>query len=213
MTAAKPVRIEPREFGAPMAPSHPSADARRLLALRRSTSADLMAEPGPDGETLNAILEIAARVPDHRKLCPFRFLVFKGDARRAAGEILARRFTELSPDAAEERSAAEQRRFLRAPVVVLVVSRVDPGHKTPVWEQELSAGAACFNLLLAASAYGFAGNWITEWYGYDRKVLSEFGLAEGEKAAGFIYIGSAVEPPRERQRPTMAEIISEFRGT
>lgn len=213
MTGAKPERIIPPEFGAPMAPSHPSPEARRLLALRRSASADLMTAPGPDRDTLDSILEVAARVPDHRKLCPFRFVVFRDGARRAAGEILARRFVESFPEATAERAEAERQRLLRAPVIVLVVSRTDPDHKTPVWEQVLSAGAACFNLLLAASAYGFAGNWITEWYAYDRKVLSDFGLADGENAAGFIYIGTAAEPPRERQRPVMSQIVTEFTGS
>lgn len=210
MTSASPSRIAPPEFGAPMAPAHPSDEARRLLALRRSTSADLMAEPGPDPVTLDAMLEIAARVPDHRKICPFRFVVIRGDARARAGEILARRFRDLTPDATAERREAERTRFLRAPVIVLVVARIDPAHKTPEWEQMLSNGAVCFNLLLAASAYGFAANWITEWYSYDRETLTELGLAADEKASGFVYIGSAKEPPRERQRPLMAEIVTEF---
>ncbi len=210
MTNARPARIEPPEFGAAMAPAHPSEEARRLLALRRSTSADLMTEPGPDAKTLEAILEIAARVPDHRKISPFRFIIFRGDARTRAGEILARRFVESTPDATAERIKTERNRFLRAPVVVGVVARIDPGHKTPVWEQELTNGALCLNMLLAASAYGFGGNWITEWYAYDRNVLTDFGFTADEKSSGFIYIGSAKEPPRERQRPVMAEIVSEF---
>lgn len=210
MISASPSRIAPPEFGAPMAPAHPSEDARRLLALRRSTSADLMTEPGPDRETLDAMLEIAARVPDHRKICPFRFVVMRGEARARAGDILARRFAELTPDAIAERVEAERKRFLRAPVVVLVVARIDPAHKTPEWEQMLTNGAVCLNLLLAASAYGFATNWITEWYSYDRPTLTAIGLAADEKASGFVYIGSASEPPRERQRPAMAEIVTEF---
>lgn len=210
MISVSPSRIAPPEFGAPMAPAHPSEEARRLLALRRSTSADLMTGPGPDRETLDAMLEIAARVPDHRKICPFRFIIISGEARALAGAILARRFAELTPDAAAERVETERQRFLRAPVVVLVVARIDPAHKTPEWEQMLTNGAVCLSLLLAASAYGFAANWITEWYSYDRPTLTAIGLAPDEKASGFVYIGSASEPPRERQRPAMAEIVTEF---
>lgn len=169
-----------------------------------------MTEPGPDSETLDAMLEIAARVPDHRKICPFRFIVMRGDARARAGDILARRFAALTPEATAERVETEQKRLLRAPVVVLVAARIDPAHKTPEWEQMLTNGAVCLNLLLAASAYGFAANWITEWYSYDRQALTAFGLAPDEKASGFVYIGSASEPPRERQRPDMAEIVTEF---
>ncbi|MEK7266070.1 MAG: nitroreductase [Pseudomonadota bacterium] len=210
MTEGAPPKITPPEFGAPMAPAHPSEEARRLLALRRSTSADMMTEPGPDAATLDAILEIAARVPDHRKLCPFRFIIFRGDARARAGEILARRFAAMTPDAARDRIDAERKRFLRAPVVILVVARLDTAHKTPEWEQTLTNGAVCHNLTLAASAYGFGSNWITEWYAYDREVLTAFGLTPDEKASGFIYIGTASEPPRERQRPNMAEIVAAF---
>lgn len=210
MTADAGPRIAPPEFGAPMAPAHPSDGARRLLALRRSTSADLMTEPGPDAATLAAILEIAARVPDHRKICPFRFIVIRGEGRERAGAILAGRFSATAPDATGERIETERKRFLRAPVVIVVVARIDPGHKTPEWEQVLTNGAACLNLMLAASAYGFGANWITEWYAYDRQALAALGVAPDEKAAGFVYIGSATEPPRERQRPDMARIVSEF---
>lgn len=211
MTSGVAPKILPPEFGAPMEPAHPSEGARRLLALRRSTSADLMTEPGPDDPTLAAILEIAARVPDHRKIFPFRFIVIRGEARARAGAVLARRFAESTADATAERIEVERTRFLRAPVVILVAARIDPAHKTPEWEQVLTNGAVCFNLLLAASAYGFGANWITEWYAYDRPTLAAFGLAPGEKVSGFVYIGSAKEPPRERQRPVMAEIVSEFR--
>lgn len=203
-------RISPPEFGAPMAPAHPSCEARRLLALRRSLSPDLMQEPGPDPATLDAILEIAARVPDHRKLVPFRFLLIEGEARRRAGEILAARFCAENAQATDAQIEMERRRFLRAPVVVAVIARIDPHHKTPAWEQQLTNGAACFNLLCAASAHGFAGCWLTEWCSYDNGVAVALGLEPGERFAGFVYIGSAREDPRERQRPAMADIVRRF---
>lgn len=207
MTGPTP-RIVPPEFGTPMAPAHPSEEARRLLALRRSTSADLLQAPGPDDATLAAILEIAARVPDHRKLFPFRFIIIAGKAQEELGDVLAKRLMATTPHAESSRVEAERRRFLRAPVIVAVVARIDPNHKTPEWEQSLTNGAVCLNLLLAASAYGFAGNWLTEWYAYDETVHAALGLAKGERVSGFVYIGSAKEFPRERQRPTMADIVS-----
>lgn len=203
-------RIAPPEFGAPMAPAHPSSEARRLLALRRSLSPDLMTDPGPDDATLDAILEIAARVPDHRKLTPFRFLVFEGAARARAGDVLAARFSINSPGATEAQVETERRRFLRAPAVVAVIARIDPHHKTPEWEQMLTNGAVCLNLLCAASAHGFAACWLTEWYGYDAGVAEALGLGAGERFSGFVYIGSARENPRERQRPAMADIVRRF---
>ncbi len=204
------VRNSPPEFGTPMAPAHPSEEARRLLALRRSLSPDLMTDPGPDGASLDCILELAARVPDHRRVFPFRFLVIEGDARDRAGEILEARFAVNNPDATAAQTEVERRRFLRAPVVVAVIARIDPDHKTPEWEQTLTNGAVCYNLLCAASAHGFSGCWLTEWYSYDAGVAAALGLGAGERFSGFVYIGSAAEFPRERQRPVMADIVRRF---
>lgn len=204
------MRIPAPEFGEPLQPAHPSEAARRLLALRRSSSADRMTGPGPDPETLEAMLTIAARAPDHRRVFPFRFMIFEGEARLRAGDILAARFAATTPDATAEKIEVERNRFARAPVVVAVVARIDRAHRTPEWEQTLTNGAVCFNLLLAASAYGFAANWLTEWCAYDAGVMKGLGLKPDEKISGFIYIGSAAEPPRERLRPVMTDIVSRF---
>jgi nitroreductase len=209
MNGAK-LRIEPPEFGAPMAPAHPSEAARRLIALRRSSSADRMTGPGPDDATLAAILEMAARVPDHRKIFPFRFIVIAGEARARAGDTLARRFAATTPGGTAEQISVERNRFLRAPVVVAIVARIDKQHRTPEWEQTLTNGAVGLNMLLAASACGFAANWLTEWCAYDEGFRSALGLAAEERIAGFVYIGTATEPPRERQRPPMADLVSHY---
>lgn len=204
------VRIAPPEFGTPLPAARPSREARELLRLRRSTPADHLIEPGPDADQLYAILEIAARVPDHRRVCPYRFILFEGDNRRLAGDILKRVYQKNAPDAPPERLEIEKKRFLRAPVVVAVVSSVDPDHRTPEWEQILTAGAVCQNMLIAASAHGFAAQWITEWCAYDREALAAFGLKNRERVAGFIYIGTAKEPPHERQRPALDALVSRF---
>jgi nitroreductase len=204
------MKIAPPEFGEPLEPAHPCEQGRRLLALRRSSSADRMTGPGPDAETLEALLTIAARVPDHRRVYPFRFIIFEGDARLRAGEILAERFAATTPDATAEKIEAERNRFARAPVVIAVVARIDRAHRTPEWEQMLTNGAVCFNLLLAASAFGFAANWLTEWCAYDEEVLRGLGLKPDEKISGFVYIGRATDQPRERQRPVMSDMISHF---
>jgi nitroreductase len=203
-------RITPPAFGEELAPAQPSEAARRFLALRRSSSADQMGEPGPHGATLDAILEIAARAPDHRKMVPFRFIVFESEGRARAGDVLASAFVRANPDADEKLVAVERNRFLRAPVVVAVVARIDDAHRTPAWEQELCCGAVCYNLLLAANAHGFAGNWLTEWCAYDAHVAERLGLAAHERFAGFVYLGSAREAPRERQRPVMTEIVTRW---
>lgn len=200
----------PPEFGQKLPAAHPSDDTITLLRLRRSTAAELMTDPGPDAAELRSILQIASRVPDHRRVCPFRFIVFEGEGRAAAGEILARAFAANEPDAEAGRVEAERRRFLRAPVVVAVVSVIDRTHRTPEWEQMLTAGAVCQTMLIAASAHGFAAQWITEWYAYDRAVLTDFGLAPGERVAGYVYLGTAREWPLERQRPDLASLVRRF---
>ena len=193
-----------------MAPAHPSAEAGKMLRLRRSCPADMLREPGPSADTLQAILGIAARVPDHRRVTPFRFILFEGEARARFGAVLKEAFLADRPDATAKQADYEANRFLRAPVVVAAVSSVNPGHRTPEWEQVLCAGAACQNMLLAASAHGFAAQWLTEWYAYDDRVKGALGLGEDERIAGFVYIGTAAEDPKERARPVLSEIISRF---
>jgi nitroreductase len=198
------------ELGDEMPPAQPSAAAIDLLRLRRSTPADFMTGPGPDPEALEAILTIAARAPDHRRVVPFRFVVFEGDARARFGNVLKKAFLANEPGADEKRADYERNRFLRAPVVVAVVSSVDRNHRTPEWEQTLCAGAVCQNMLLAASAHGFAAQWITEWYAYDENVTSALGLSPLEMIAGFVYMGTAKENPKERARPDLSAITSRY---
>ncbi len=197
-------------FCAPLKANHPSIQMRDALFLRRSTQADMLQEPGPSSQVLRDILTIGARVPDHRRVCPFRFILFQGQTRAKAGDILANVFAQNNADASQKAIDKEKNRFLRAPVIVGVVSNVDETHKTPKWEQVLSVGAVCQNILLASSAHGFAAQWLTEWYSYDRIVLEAFGLKSNEKIAGFIYIGSAKEDPKERQRPDIDALISSY---
>lgn len=193
-----------------MAPAHPSAEAVRMLRLRRSCPADMLGGPGPDAETLETILAAAARVPDHRRVTPYRFIVFEGEARVRFGAVLKDAFLADRPDAEPKQADYEAGRFLRAPVVVAVVSSVNPAHRTPEWEQVLCAGAVCQNMLLAASAHGFAAQWLTEWYAYDERALEALGLRDHERIAGFVYIGTAKEDPRERARPALSDIVSRF---
>lgn len=187
-------------------------DALDLLATRRSIKPIELAGPAPSPAEIETLLTIAARVPDHGKLVPWRFIVFEADARLAAGRIIADAFLAEHPDAEAEQIEFERNRLARAPLVVAVVSRAAPHVKIPEWEQVLSAGAAAMNLVVAAHALGFAASWITEWYAYDRRVLAAFGLAPHEKIAGFVHIGRPVRPAEDRRRPILAEIVTRFRG-
>jgi nitroreductase len=185
-------------------------DTLSLLKQRRSVPPQFLAAPGPEGEQLDALLTIAARVPDHGKLVPWRFIVFAGPARERAGEVVARVFRERNPQANDEQVASERKRLLHAPVIVAVVSRARQHAKIPLWEQELSAGAVCMTMLTAASAMGYAGSWLTNWFSFDRTVLSAFGLAEDERIAGFVHLGTPTAPISDRDRPVMADIVSHF---
>ncbi len=183
-----------------------SETALNLLLARRSVVANKLGVPGPDAQQLRQILTAAARVPDHKKLVPWRFILFEGGARDAFGQVLADACKSNEPDAGETRLETEAGRFLRAPVVVAVISSPVDNPGAPEWEQVLSAGAACQNLLIAANAAGFSGQWITEWYAYDKQVCAALGLQESERVAGFVYIGTALEKPEERDRPNLDEI-------
>jgi nitroreductase len=188
-------------------------NALDLLKTRRSVKPIDLAGPEPSPAELETLLTIAARVPDHGKLVPWRFVVFQGDARLAAGESIAAHFKADHPDATADQVEFERRRLARAPLVVAVVSRAAPHVKIPEWEQVLSAGAAAMNLVHAAHALGFAASWITEWYAYDRRVLDALGLAPHERIVGFVHIGRAARGSGERDRPTLSEIVKHFPGS
>ena len=181
-----------------------------LLATRRSVAPVALSGPGPTAEELAALLKTAARVPDHGKLAPWRFIVFSGEARERAGAVSAAVFAQDNPNAPPERVAAEAKRLAHAPLVVAVVSRAAPHAKIPEWEQVLSAGAVCMNLSTAVNAMGFSCAWLTEWYGYDRRVLAQLGIEPQEKLAGFVHIGRAGVVPEDRIRPDMAQIVTHF---
>lgn len=182
------------------------------LQMRRSVSADKLGTPGPNEAELDTILRIAARVPDHKKLAPWRFIVIAGEARAALGERLANITAEREPEASEMRLDTERHRFLRSPVVIAVVSHTIYHPAAPEWEQILSAGAACMNLVHAAHALGYAAHWLTEWYAYDESARAAVGLDPKERVAGFIHIGTPQEPPQERDRPDLSAIVSYYQA-
>jgi nitroreductase len=178
-----------------------------FLLSRRSSKPALLAEPGPSAEQVRQILTAAARVPDHKKLVPWRFIVFEGDSRAAFGEKLAAVLpTEDRDPPSEVRLQTERERFIRAPIVIAVISRVALPEKVPEIEQMLSAGAACMNLCHAANALGFGTSWITEWYAFSAGIRDVLGLTHGEAVAGFIYIGTAAEEQPDRDRPDLDAI-------
>lgn len=203
--------IELPKNGEALEATEPSETVLGFLARRRSTLARAMTTPGPDKDQLGMILTLAARVPDHRKLSPWRFIIFEGAARAKFGTYLASKFHKDHPELAEDRIQFEGERFLRAPLIVAVVSSPqDCPRGTPKWEQELSAGAVCQNMLLAARASGFAAQWLTEWYAFDAQIAEDLGLSGKERIAGFVYMGTATEQPSERPRPDVEALTTRW---
>jgi len=187
-------------------------DALSLLRTRRSVKPIDLAGPGLTAAEVETLLTIASRVPDHGKLVPWRFIVFEGDGRLKAGDRIAAVFQADHPDAKPEHVETERTRLARAPLVIGVVSRAREHVKIPTWEQVLSAGAAAMNVVHATHALGYAANWMTEWYAYDRRVLDAFGLAGDERIAGFVHIGRAAQAPVDRPRPPLDQVATRFAG-
>ena len=169
-----------------------------------------MTAPGPSSAELDTILTIGARVPDHGKLAPWRFIVFEGDARSRAGDIIAGVFATKNPQATPAEIEIEKRRLTDAPLVIGLVSFTRPHPKVPAYEQELSAGASSMNIVTAAAALGYGACWLTGWFAFDRDVLDGLGLKPDEKLAGFIHIGTATKPSEDRPRPALADIVTRF---
>jgi nitroreductase len=181
-----------------------------LLLTRRSASAKAMRPPGPTPEQLTAILKAAVRVPDHGKLTPWRFLLIEGDARAVLGAILEARWRELHPSHGEETLAFVRSFFTRAPTIVAVISTAAPHAKIPEWEQVLSAGAVCQNMLIAAAALGVGAQWITDWCAYDAETTKALGLSGSEKVAGFVFFGAPAEPLADRPRPDPESLLTRW---
>ncbi len=177
-----------------------------LLETRRSAKPREMVGPGPSGEELERMLAIAAHVPDHGKLAPWRFVTVADDQREALAALLHQALDEEDPSAtAAHHEKAEQFAHNSGALVVLVSAPV-PDHKIPVWEQELSCGAAGMNLLHGAHALGYVAGWITGWAAYSPKVRAAF-CEPGERIAGFIFIGQPGAPLSERPRPELDAIV------
>jgi nitroreductase len=177
------------------------------LASRRSGKARELVAPGPDAATLENILQLAARTPDHGKLFPWRFVVIED--RDALAALLRRAFTAANPDARPVQIEAAIAPAFMSPTLVLLLHAPQPSAKIPEWEQQLSTGAVAMNLLHAAHAFGFAGNWITGWACYDVIIREEI-CAGDERIAGFFFIGSPSAALEERPRPDMAQIVRQW---
>ncbi len=193
------------EFGTPV-PQPAHTDVLNFLATRRSASAMSLSAPAPSGDEVTDLIRLAARVPDHGKLAPWRFIVLEGQAKTR----FAHRLQQLAESRGDTKAVAKLGKLKAPPLGIAVVSS-PRDHDVPTWEQQLSAGAVCTTLLYAAQALGYGANWITDWYAYDAEAQAILGLSKTESVAGFIFIGTAAEPPKERERPEIQSLISDWR--
>ncbi|HEX7851024.1 MAG TPA: nitroreductase [Sphingomonas sp.] len=182
-----------------------------LLSTRRSGKPRDLAAPGPDDAQLEQILEIAARTPDHGKLAPWRFVIVPADKRARLADVITNAYRAERPQASRLEIETLEQFATQAPVLVVVLSSPKADSHIPLWEQQLSAGAAGMNLLHAAHALGFAGGWLTGWAAYSDAVRDAFG-AEPERVAGFIFLGTPAKQLEERPRPDLQKIISNWQG-
>lgn len=182
-----------------------------LLATRRSGKPRDLIAPGPDADQLRQILEIAARTPDHGKLAPWRFVVVPEDRREELARVITDAYRAERPQAARLEIEALEQFASQAPTLIVLLSSPKPESHIPLWEQELSAGAAGMNLLHAAHAMGFAGGWLTGWAAYSDIVRDAFGAAP-ERIAGFIFLGTPAKQLEERPRPDLGKIVSNWRA-
>jgi nitroreductase len=185
-------------------------DAIEMLLTRRSVSVKDMTGPAPDAAELDIILRAATRVPDHGKLAPWRVKILRAEGQKKLGELAAARFKAANPDANEKQLTHERERFARAPLCLAVLLTPVESIKAPLWEQQLSTGAVCTNILHAAHALGYGGKWLTEWVAYDTEILKALGGKDGDAIAGFIYLGTKTSVPEERERPNLEQIVSEW---
>lgn len=205
----RPSRFAPPpapSFGAPVA-QPPQPEVLAFLARRRSVSALSMVGPGPAPDEIADLLRLASRSPDHGKLAPWRFIILAGEQKDA----FAGRLEALARARGDDRAAGKLAKLRTPPTCIAVVSSPRES-EIPEWEQRLSAGAVCATLVFSATAMGYGANWITDWYAYDPDACAVLGLQGEEKVAGFILLGEATEPPRERERPDPAALTSVWRA-
>ena len=180
-----------------------------LLQTRRSGRPRDLVGPGPDDEELRQILTIAARTPDHGQLVPYRFVIVGAEQRDSLAQLYTRALAVAEPDAPEAKVAKAIANARAAPALVVLISRPEPDHKIPVSEQELTCGAAGMNLLHAATALGYVAGWVTGWPATDPNVRGAF-CGEGERIAGFLYIGTPAMPLEERARPGLDAVATRW---
>jgi nitroreductase len=188
------------------------SDALTLLQQRHSAPSRQLGEPAPDPGTLHALLEAAIRVPDHGKLVPFRLIELRGQDKLTFGERLTERALRRDPNLPESKREKERLRYTFAPLVIVVVARLDKDAGIPDIEQQLCAGNVAYNILLGAYALGFGAQWLTGWAAYDPEVAQLLGLASNEGVIGFVHMGTPQTEIPDRERPALDSLLSAWKA-
>lgn len=188
-----------------------SADVMYYLLHRRSVSRKKLTEPGPSDNEIRQIIKASCRVSDHGKMFPWWFMIIKDEHSQSFSELLFNLMRKNDPEKDHEKLHKKACLYTAAPVLIAVISSPRLS-KIPLWEQYMSAGAACQNLVLASNALGYGVNWLTEWYSYEPEVKKEMGLEKGENIAGFFSIGTAQDVPEDRARPDTQELTTYWQG-
>jgi len=183
-----------------------------LSVLHNRVSAIRVAGPEPDADMLDNIYRAALRAADHAMLRPWRFLVVRGLRREALGELFARHLQQAQPDADDRLLDNARSKALRAPLIIVVISSPKLHPKVPVWEQDLSAGAAAQNMLNAAFAQGLGAIWRTGDVTTCPIVSQGLGLQEGEKLIGFLYLGHPQGPSRPVPKLDPDDYFADWQG-
>lgn len=177
------------------------------LSNRRSVTKNFLGAPGPSGSEIEQMLTIASRIPDHGKLSPWRFIIYPSATGSKIGDFLAKRALERNPDVGPEVLEYERKRFTQAPLAIGIVS-CPVEHNVPKWEQQLTSGVACYNLLQAAYSLGYAGQWLTDWFTFDAVATRYLGVKDEEQMAGFVFIGTPNTQLPDRPRPDVATLTT-----
>lgn len=182
------------------------------LSTRTSPPIPELKEPAPSDADIDTMIRIASRVPDHGKLEPWRFILYRGEARAEVGKRLADLAEQREGPLPDGRRQQELARFSRAPLVIGVIHSPKESPKIPTWEMFLSGGAAAMNLVHAANALGYGANWISNWYSDSDEGRAVLGLAPHERVIGFVHIGTFTGKALERPRPEPAKLVSDYSG-
>lgn len=178
------------------------ADIVDVIRRRRT---NLRVDPDravPDA-LIEQLCEAATLAPNHKLTEPWRFAALRGTARSTLGEVVAHEL-EARGVTDGERLAKTKRKYLRAPVVLVVGCAPD---SDPVRHAENrdAVAAGVQNTLLAATAAGLASYWATGVAARSDAVRELCGFETGTEVVALVYLGWPVAeaPDRGRTRPVI----------